>query len=211
MKFEEFKKTFINMPIIKISHLFLNENKKTLLNEISYWQKKGLIIKLKKGLYIFNEENRKIEVSRLFIANELYFPSYISCEYALYFYGFVPEKVEDITSVTTKKTNTFTNSLGTFRYYHIKPSLFFGFKKLTDENNLPFLIAEPEKAIFDFIYLNLKILKDKEENVFEYSYRFQNLEGLDTEKLKNMAKMVKNKTLHTVIEKFISFVKKQKS
>jgi len=209
MKFEEFKKAFIHMPVIKISHLFLKENKKTLLNEISYWQKKGLIIKLKKGLYIFSEEDRKIEVSREFIANQLYFPSYISCQYALYFYGFIPEKVEDITSVTTKKTNIFTNPLGTFRYYHIKSSLFFGFKKLTDENNLPFLIAEPEKAIFDFIYLNLKTLKNKEEDVFEYSYRFQNLENIDIKKLKNMVKMVKNKTLHTVIEKFISFVKQK--
>ncbi len=209
MKFEELKKTFINVPLIRVSHLFLNQNRKTLLNEISYWQKKGLIIKLKKGLYIFNEENRKMEVSREFIANQLYFPSYISCQYALYFYGFIPEKVEDITSVTTKKTKTFTNPFGTFRYYHIKSSLFFGFKKLTDENNLPFLIAEPEKAIFDFIYLNLKILKDKKEDVFEYSYRFQNLENLDIKKLKNIAKMVKNKTLHRVIEKFISFAKQK--
>jgi|Deesub1362B_J571_1020462.scaffolds.fasta_scaffold00015_60 predicted transcriptional regulator of viral defense system len=211
MKFEEFKKIFAHKPVIRVSHLYLNQNKKTLLNELSYWQKKGLIIKLKKGIYVFNEENRKMEISRLFIANELYFPSYISCEYALYFYGLIPEKVEDITSVTTKKTRVFKNPFGVFRYYHIKPSLFSGFRKVLDENNLPFLIATPEKAVFDFVYFNLRILKDKGEDVFEYSYRFQNIEDLNTQKLREIAKKVKNKTLHKVVDKFISFAGKVKS
>lgn len=152
-----------------------------------------------------------MEISRLFIANELYFPSYISCEYALYFYGLIPEKVEDIISVTPRKTRVFKNSFGIFRYYHIKPSLFSGFRKVLDKNNLPFLIATPEKAVFDFIYFNLRILKDKGKDVFEYSYRFQNLEDLNIEKLRETAKKVKNRTLHKVIDKFISFAKEAKS
>jgi hypothetical protein len=53
------------------------------------------------------------------IANPLYGPSYISLEYALSYYGLIPERVESITSVTTKRSKKFITPLGSFSYEHI--------------------------------------------------------------------------------------------
>lgn len=106
----------------------------------------------------------------------------MSTEYALGFYDLIPEKVEDVTSITTKKTAKFTNAFGTFLYQHVKTDLFFGFTQIEDENGFPVLIAEPEKAMLDFIYLNLQDFKDKGKDIFSLSYRLQNLDTLKKEK-----------------------------
>ena len=61
--------------------------------------KSGDILKLKKGLY--TSVNSK---THLFcIANLLFAPSYISLESALSYWGLIPEKVNNITSITNKR------------------------------------------------------------------------------------------------------------
>ncbi|MBW1967626.1 MAG: hypothetical protein JRI48_09680 [Deltaproteobacteria bacterium] len=62
--------------------------------------RKGDIIRVKKGLYIFGEGHRKAPYSREVLANLMYGPSYVSLEYALQYYGLIPERVEALTSVT---------------------------------------------------------------------------------------------------------------
>lgn len=116
----------------------------------------------------------------------------------------------DVTSVTTKKTAKFTNSFGTFIYQHMKTNLFFGFKEITDENGFPVLIAEPEKAILDFIYLNLKDFKDKDEDIFALSYRFQNLDMLKKRKLVDFAEKFENNEIIDLVRKLLSFMKKER-
>jgi len=210
MKYLKFKDAVREFPIISSTHIFnINRGKRTLKAQLVGWQKKGLIIKLKRGLYVLNERDRKIEPSRIFLANALYSPSYVSTVYALGYYDLIPEKVVDVTSVTTKKTAQFTNAFGTFIYQHIKTNLFFGFKEIADENGLPVFIAEPEKAVLDFIYLNLPDFKSKEKDVFTLSYRFQNLEILRRKYLIDFAKKYENNEILGVVEKLLSFMKKE--
>lgn len=210
MRYRDFKNLFGKFPIISSSHVYnITKSVQSLRNQLTLWQKKGLILKLRKGLYVLNDEDRKINPSRAFLANQIYSPSYISCEYALGFYDLIPEKVEDVTSVSTKKTSLFKNPFGVFRYQHLKTTLFFGFKKIKDENSYPFLIAEPEKAVLDFIYLKLPEFKDKEWDIFKYSYRFQNISILKKGKLKHMAKEYKNARFKKVVDTFLAFMKKE--
>ena len=210
MKYLEFKDAVREFPVISLTHISkINTGTRTLKAQLVSWQKKGLIIKLKRGLYVLNERDRKFEPSRIFLANALYSPSYVSTIYALGYYGLIPEKVVDVTSVTTKKTAKFINPFGTFIYQHLKTSLFFGFKEIEDENGFPVLIAEPEKAMLDFIYLNLKDFKNKDEDVFSLSYRFQNLDILKKRKLIDFAKKFENKEILDVMEKLLSFMKKE--
>ncbi|MEW6409675.1 MAG: hypothetical protein AB1488_06125 [Nitrospirota bacterium] len=157
-----------------------------------------------------NESDRKIEPSRIFVANALYSPSYVSTTYAFGYYDLIPEKVEDVTSITTKKTAKFTNTFGAFIYQHLKTNLFFGFKEIKDENGFPVLIAEPEKAMLDFIYLNLQDFKGKEKDVFSLSYRFQNLNILKKKKLTDFAKKYENKEIVDVVENLLSFIKEER-
>ncbi|MCX8014684.1 MAG: hypothetical protein N2748_01570 [candidate division WOR-3 bacterium] len=207
MKYYEFKNIFNKYPIIN-SNDFANitKNAKALRWNLVQWQKKGLVIKLKKGLYLLNEHDRKIHPSRIFIANALYSPCYVSTEYALGYYDLIPERVSDVTCVTTKKTAKFINVFGVFIYQHIKTELFFGFKEIQDENKLPVLIAEPEKAVLDFIYLNLSEFKNKDKDIFVKSYRFQNLNTLKKKKLLDYAQKYNNETVLKVTKSLLDFI-----
>src|SRR4030067_1266854 len=96
MKYSEFKTKIQNFPIFSSSHLSaFGEGEKLLRNQISSWKKKGLLLELRKGLYVFNESDRNISPSRPFLANQIYSPSYVSTEYALGFYDLIPERVVD--------------------------------------------------------------------------------------------------------------------
>jgi len=210
MKYREFKDAVMEFPVISGTHIFnITEKPQTLKAQLKGWQEKGLIIKLKRGLYILNERDRKIHPSRPFLANTLYSPSYVSTTYAFGYYNLIPEKVEDITSITTKKTAKFTNPFGTFIFQHIKTDLFFGFKEVEDENGFPVLIAEPEKAMLDFIYLNLQDFKGKDKDVFSLSYRFQNLNILKKKKLMGFAKKYESKEILNVVKNLCLFMKEE--
>jgi len=207
MKYSEFKKKLLDIPVFSFAQLkSLYGNTQVLKNQLTRWVRKELILKLRKGIYILNSEDRKIIPSRMFVANQLYFPSYVSTECALAFYDLIPERVADITSVTTKKTASFKNEFGNFVYQHIKSEYFDGFRKMTDEDKSTFFIASPEKAIVDFFYLNLKELKPDDSRAFEESYRFQNLSILSRNKIIGFAKKFKSKKLIAVVRTFCKFM-----
>jgi hypothetical protein len=211
MKYLEFKNAVRDFPLISLTHIsHISRGNNTIKTQLVLWQKKRLIIKLKKGLYILNDKDRKYEPSKIFLANNLYSPSYVSTLYAMSYYDLIPEMVIDVTSCTTKKTAKFVNTFGTFVYQHLKTNLFFGFKEIEDENGFPVIIAEPEKAILDFIYLNMHDFKKKEEDIFSLSYRFQNLDILNKKKLMDFAERFENPDLIDVAKKLLNFMKKEK-
>lgn len=117
----------------------------------------GLLIRLKKGLYMLKTNRAKLEE----ISNALYAPSYLSLEYALSHYNLIPETVYSVTSITTKPTREFTVDGIAFTYNTIKKAAFTGYS-LIDKENQPFLMADPEKALVDYLYF--VILKHKELN-----------------------------------------------
>jgi len=206
MKFNEFVKIYQEAPLIDSSTFSLyNEKPQNLRRQVREWVKKDYLIPLKRGLYIFSSQWRKIQPSVLFMANFLVLPSYVSLEQALGFYEIIPEKVTVITSVTTKKTKIFKNSVGSFEYRSIKEDLFFGFKKEID-NNQEFFIALPEKALLDFFYLNNHFQGDFSELE---SLRLQNLEVLNIRLLETYG-LKYNKRIRKIAEVLIEFVKKEK-
>ncbi|MBU1326687.1 hypothetical protein KKB64_02710, partial [Patescibacteria group bacterium] len=107
----------------------------------------GLLVRLKQGLYALKTDFPSEEE----IANKLYQPSYISFEYALAYYGMLPEMPYTITSATTKPTRIFTTSSMSFGYYTIKKEVFTGYSLVTS-NTKSFFIAAPEKALVDYLY-----------------------------------------------------------
>src|SRR5690606_39269280 len=109
------------------------------------------------GIYCFSSQ--KIDRNLLFYtANKIYSPSYVSLQMALKFYNLIPEEIFQITSVSTKKTTEFKTDLGNFSYRHLKPSLFFGYQ-LIEFGEHKILLAEPEKAILDYLYLHPHLKK----------------------------------------------------
>jgi predicted transcriptional regulator of viral defense system len=122
-------------------------------DKISGLLKKGIIIRVKKGLYVFGDGARRAPYSTEVLANLIYGPSYISLDYALQHYGLIPERVEGITSVTTGRSRKFSTPVGLFIYRMIPLRAFqIGMDRIEIGDGRAFLMATPEKALADKIY-----------------------------------------------------------
>lgn len=128
--------------------------------QLSRWVKKGYLIRLKNGIYAFRREKEKLSGED--VAFLLYQPSYLSLESALAWYGFIPEIVYAYTSVTAKITRTFDNAWGRFIYRHVRSDLYWGYVTMKSEHGT-FLMAEPEKALLDYFYLNLAGINNQDD------------------------------------------------
>ena len=112
----------------------------------------GIIIRIKKGLYCFGDALRRRPVSREYIANLIYGPSYVSLEYAMYYHGLIPEQVHTITSVTSKRSKGFNTPLGEFSYRMLSKDRYAVGQILDSTEETAFLIATPEKALIDKVW-----------------------------------------------------------
>lgn len=155
------------LSVLKKLPYFTKQNLSLALNIegecLNYWVKKLLkqkiIIPIKKGFYISSyykdliyQDVQKKENYLEYLANIIRFPSYISLEYVLSKYSFIPESVTAVTSITIKSPRTYISEIGLFIYRSIKNSLFFEFetKQYIDRE---IKIATLPKAIFDYLYL----------------------------------------------------------
>ena len=156
------------------------------------WQQKNYIRKLINKWYLFAE--LPVDEMLLFrISNCISQPSYISLESALGYYHFIPEAVYSQQAITTRKTITYTTTAGTFNYRTLKPAFYFGYRIL-HKDHLPVLIAEPEKALLDYLYLtgSLNTLKDMKAVRFNYN-ELRHI--VDWVKLESYARVFKSRTL----------------
>ncbi len=212
MNFIKFKEKFWEVPLILARAVTAQSAKpQAMRNQLARWHKKGLIIQLKRGIYALNKGDRKVNPSRFFVANQLYWPSYLSLESALSYYGLIPEAVADVTSITTKKTTQFNNPLGRFIYQCVKSDAFRGYRSYKDEAGLVCLIAEPEKAVVDFLYLNLGKFKSGGKEAFKKSYRFQNSDFLKPKKILAWARIFNNRRLEVVAGEFCAFMREERA
>ncbi len=121
--------------------------------------KSGLFLKLRNNYYVLKDSHLPLYL----IANKLYQPSYISLESALSYYGVIPETVYAVTSVTTKPTREFKTPQSVFSYQRVKKSVFGGYSAVSIEGHVV-LLAEPEKALADYLYfvdLKKAVLNDR--------------------------------------------------
>ena len=129
--------------------------------------KKGILVKIKRGLYTDDLYNDK-EV----IANICYNPSYISFEYALSYYGVIPEFVSTFTSATFGKKNNKIYHMKdfTFDYRSVPDEVFpMGILILKNSKDISYKIASKEKALCDLLYSKYPVrsIKDLKTLLFE--------------------------------------------
>ncbi len=148
----------------------------------------GFLIRLKRGVYALKTDPPSDEE----VANALYQPSYISFEYAMARYGIIPESPYNITSATTQPTRIFTTNNIAYTYNTIKSAAYTGYS-LDTAGNRRVLIAEPEKALVDFLYY------------IALGQRFWNdrfyTSKLDKNKLKEYAKLFAREKVLELVEK----------
>jgi len=111
----------------------------------------GAIIRVKKGLYVFGDAYRRRPYSRELLANLVYGPSFLSMDSALAFHNLIPERVEAVTSATTKRPKRFDTPVGSFVYRQAPRGYYHLGMDRVEEGDIAFLIAVPEKALADKI------------------------------------------------------------
>lgn len=123
-------------------------------DKINELVKKGELTTLKNGLYIPGPKMNIPKPEPFLIANHLWGPSYVSLETALSYWGFIPERVHEISSITIKSAKTYKTDVGRFSYTHITlPYYSFGIKSIQLTPRQVVLIASPEKALCDKIIM----------------------------------------------------------
>jgi len=121
-------------------------------NKINDLLRQGVIIRVKKGLYVFGDRYRRHPYSRELLANLIYGPSYVSLDYALAYQGLIPERVEALTSVTPNRSRRFATPVGLFIYRQIPARAYeVGMVRVETDHDQAFLMASPEKALADKI------------------------------------------------------------
>ena len=190
MKFKELYKTIERNKYYIFSYgdivsFYPNENRSNLKKTIYRWREKGWIYPLKRGLYELTYP-KELTIPDMYIANKLYSPSYVSLETALSNYNIIPEVSMAVTSITTKPTRRFKNKHGLFIYRTVKSGAFKGYY-VTKQGNFDILIAEPEKALVDYLYF--KTYRNK-----KFSFKDERLDKdevlhLNRKKLNKYAKL----------------------
>ena len=123
-------------------------------NKITQLLETGLVVRIRKGLYCFGSSFRKSIPTREYLANLIYGPSYVSLDYALSYHGLIPEKVATVTSVTAVRSAEFDTPLGNFSYRMLSGERYSYGANLVAADGVSFLIAGPEKALIDKVWVD---------------------------------------------------------
>lgn len=152
-------KNFSEEPLTRQIMLSLLSDYKRPNDKISEMVKDGYLRTVKKGLYLPGSKLDIISPELFLVANHLRGPSYISLEASLSHWGFIPERVYEITSVTTKTTKSYITEIGRFSYQHLPvPYYSMGINRIELTKKQAVLMASPEKAICDKIVTTSGIL-----------------------------------------------------
>jgi hypothetical protein len=205
-----------NIPINKdILYSLYNELKRP-DEKISELERKGLIIRVKRDLYVVSPKVHGKEIPCELVANHLYSPSYVSLETALSYYDLIPERVYSVRSVCTKMRKNYDTPLGHFEFVKASSAYFpIGIRQEIVDNQYTFLIASPEKALCDKIVYsqNIRIQSVKAmQEYLEEDLRFEMsaLHSFDIEIIKQCVEFGRKKTELRMLTKFLETILKIK-
>ena len=201
MRWTVFLERFSECPLIEPPMVYAGEaNPQAIQTQLSRWVKTGRLIKLARGKYVLAPPYRKVDPPLEYVANRLVYPSYVSFERALGWYGLIPEAAAVVASATTGRPRVVENALGTFRYRHIHRRLFWGYGTITHQQQ-ECVIAFPEKAILDLFYFQRGAATLEGIRAM----RFQNLDGLDPDRLLAFARRAGVAKLRESVTRFLDY------
>ncbi len=151
--------------------------------QLSRWVASGRLHRLRRGLYALAPPYRKVRPHPFLVANQLQRGSYVSLQSALAHHGLIPEHVPVTTSVGSGGTRRRQNPIGSFTFRHLAPALVNGYRHVEVASGQWALVARPEKALLDLIYL----VPGADRREYLRELRLQHLESLDPEELTGIA------------------------
>ena len=185
MEFDHLLKLIGDDPVFETSLLLAgNIDPKNVRLQLTRWVNSRRLYQLRRGLYSIAPPYQKIKPHPFLVANRLQRASYVSLQSALAFYGLIPETVNITVSVTAGRPERLATPLGIFEFRHIQSKLLTGYQ-MTDLGGQNALVATPEKALLDLVYLQ----PGGETAKYLNELRLQNLDHLDLDVLKRQTEV----------------------
>ena len=168
---------------------------------LNFLQKEGLILKIYRGIWA-DAGSRRLSP---YVVTPFLLPShrvYVSFISALHLYGIIEQIPQEITLASTAHTKRINTSVGSFSIHRIAPSFFKGFDWYKGIGS--FLIAEPEKALVDSLYLS-----GCRKKQFVYFPELHFPDSFSFMKVKKWSKKIHNAKIRSYVQKKIKTLPRQ--
>ncbi|WP_425636857.1 type IV toxin-antitoxin system AbiEi family antitoxin domain-containing protein [Algoriphagus yeomjeoni] len=169
MEVSELLEGYHEEPLTRQVMLSLLRSYKRPNDKISELVKSDWLTIVKNGIYIPGPKSKLTRPEPFLLANHIWGPSYVSMESALSYWGMIPERVFEITSVTVKSTKAYKTAVGRFSYKQAPlPYYTFGIRSVNLTPRQTAMIASPEKAICDKIIMTPGINLRSNKQVMDF-------------------------------------------
>jgi len=159
MEFRETIQQYAGQPLSRQVLLNALQDYKRPWDKIHELVQQGLLARLKRGIYIPGPRLQIATPEPFLLANHLAGPSYVSLQAALSWQGLIPERVYEISSVTTQKSKVYQTPAGKFTYTHLPlPYYAYGIQQVELAKDQSALVATAEKALCDLVVTTPGIL-----------------------------------------------------
>jgi len=203
MNFDSLLQIIGDDPVFESSLLLAgNVDPRYIRIQLARWINSGRIYQLRRGLYSIAPPFQKSKPHPFLVANRLQHSSYVSLQSALAYYGLIPETVNTTVSVTTGRPERLETPLGIFEFQHIKTNLLFGYQ-MTDLGDQEALVATPEKALLDLVYLQ----SGGESPKYLQALRLQNLDRLNLDRLKKQTEVFTSPKMRAATKNLLELIK----
>ncbi|MFH1352868.1 MAG: hypothetical protein ABIH68_04745 [bacterium] len=165
---------------------------------LGFLQKEGLVLKICRGIWA-EEGNKQLSpyaVTPFLLPSHRVYVSFIS---ALHLYGIIEQIPQEITLASTAHTKRINTKIGDFSIHRIAPSFFKGFGWYKGTGS--FLIAEPEKALVDSLYLS-----GCRKKQFGYFPELHFPKSFSFKKVKEWSKEIPNEKIRSYVQKKIKSI-----
>lgn len=164
------------------------------IQTLNHLCKEGVVLKISRGIWSLDIGSEKISpysVIPFLLSNQRMYVSFIS---ALHLHGIIEQIPQTVTLASMSHTRTITTKAGVFYIHRIAPSFFKGFDWYKGSGK--FLIAEPEKALIDCLYLSARRKKQ-----FSHFPELRFPKTFSFKKAKDWANQIPDKNIRCCVNK----------
>jgi hypothetical protein len=171
--------------------------------------KSGILVHIRKGLYFIANKMKQELANEFELALFIYEPSIISLESALSYHNWIPEAVYTTTCVSPKRAQEFKTPIGIFSYKHVPEQGFYVGVSRIPRKNTAIFIADPWRALADFIYVNRKSWKNITQLEADLRIDVDTIIGCDRELLKLLSERYPSPRVRKVLKNFLIEISKK--
>ncbi len=163
------------------------------VHTLNVLEREGFIFKIYRGIWAESGNERlspNAVIPYLFPRHR----AYVSFVSALHLYGIIEQIPQMVTLASTVHTRIIRTKVGVFSVHRITPSFFNGFGWYRGSGS--FLIAEPEKALVDSLYLSARKKKQ-----FGYFPEMHFPKSFNFKKLREWVKKIPDPKISSCVQK----------